>query len=122
MWETTENADIKQNGRLNYPLPRPPASALEPREQAGSVPALAAHLFDLRIEGIDQRGHRQARPVAPRFGKTDRKILAHPFHCEAEIEFALVHGLVAVFHLPRLGCALRNRVDHRLDVQAGLLR
>src|SRR6476660_6227597 len=76
------------------------SSALEPGQQAGSVPTLAAHLLNLRIERIDQRGDRKARAIAPCFGETNRQILAHPFHCKTEIEFPFVHGLPAVLHLP----------------------
>src|SRR5664279_6067947 len=81
---------------------------LQPRQQAGSVPALAAHLLDFGIELVDQCGDRKAGAVAARFRQTDHEILAHPFHRETVIEFSLVHGLVAIVHLPGLGGALRN--------------
>src|SRR3981189_2700488 len=70
------------------------SSALQPGEQAGRVPALAAHLLDLGIERVDQSGDREARAIAPRFGQTNRQILAHPFQPKAEIQLAVVQGLV----------------------------
>ena len=37
---------------------------LKPRKKARRVPALAAHLLDLGIELVDQRGHRQVGAIA----------------------------------------------------------
>ena len=100
----------------------PPALSLQPRQaQARRVPAPAAHLLHFRVELVDQRGDRQVRAGAPRLGEADREVLAHPVDREAEIVFAGVHGLVAVLHLPGLRGALGDRLDHRLDVEAGLL-
>src|ERR1700741_2555071 len=75
------------------------SSPLQPRHQAAGVPAPAAHLLDLGIELVDQRGYRQVGAVAAGFRNADREVLAHPFHRKAEVELALVHGLVAVVHL-----------------------
>src|SRR5258708_6557666 len=97
-------------------------SAFQPRQKAGSVPALAAHLLDFRIEGIDQGCDRKARPIAPRFGKTNRQVLAHPLHRKTEIEFALVHRLLAGLHLPGLGGSPRDGFSHRGDIQTRLFR
>src|SRR5690606_4648605 len=36
------------------------------------------------------------------------------------VELAVLHGLVAVRHLPRTGRALADDLDHRLDVEPGL--
>src|SRR5665213_2284244 len=96
-------------------------SALQARQQARCIPTLAAHLLYFSVELIDQSGHRQVRAVAPCFREADRKILAHPLDRKTEIEFAVVHGLVAVLHLPGLRRALGDGVDHRLDVETGLL-
>ncbi len=66
--------------------------------------------------------HGKARAVALRLLEADAEVLAHPVHGEAEVELALVHGLAAVLHLPRLRRALRDHVEHEVRVEAGLLR
>src|SRR5258708_36215089 len=96
-------------------------SAFQPGQQARRIPTLAAHFLDLRIERIDQCGDRQAGAIAARFVEANREILAHPLHRKTEIEFAVVHGLVAVVHLPGLGGAFRDGVDHGLDVETRIL-
>src|SRR5437870_1590380 len=96
-------------------------SAVKAREQARRIPALAAHLLDLGVELVDQRGDRQVGAVAAGFGQRDREVLAHPFDREAEIVLVLVHGLVAVLHLPGLRGAFGDGLDHCGDVEATLL-
>src|SRR5579883_2473369 len=96
-------------------------SLLQPRQEARRIPPLAAELFDLGIELVDQRGDGEGGAVAAGFGDADREVLAHPFHGEAEIVLALVHGLVAVLHLPGLCRALGDGLDHGGDVEAALL-
>src|SRR5690606_15147628 len=105
---------------------RPAAAAiailpLQTRQQRGGVPAAAAHRLHVLVELVDQRRGRQRRAVAVGFGEADAEVLAHPVDGEAEIVAALVHGLVAVLHLPRAGRALGDHLDHLLDVEAGLL-
>src|SRR5215813_6081093 len=87
-------------------------SPLQARDQARRIPAAAAHLLHLGVELIDQRADRQVRAIAPRLGEADRQVLAHPVDRKAEIELALVHGLVAVLHLPRLRGSLGDGLDH----------
>src|SRR5580704_982071 len=94
-------------------------SAVEKRDQARRIPALAAHGLHLRIELVDQRRSRQMGAVAPRFVEADVEVLAHPVHGKTEIEFAGDHGLVAVLHLPGLRRALGNRRDQLFDIEAG---
>src|SRR4051794_30148018 len=98
----------------------PFASAIQPREQAGGVPAAAAHFLHLGVELIDQRRDRQVRAIAPSLGDADRQVLAHPVDGEAEVVFAGHHGLVAVLHLPGLRCALGDGGNQGFDVEAGL--
>src|SRR6185295_1629383 len=97
-------------------------SLVQPRNQCGGVPSLAAHLLHVGIELVDQRGDRQLGAVLARFTEADRQVLAHPVDREAEVELAGVHGLVAVLHLPGLRRPLGNGFDHRIDVEPGLLR
>src|SRR3546814_6525178 len=79
---------------------------VQPFDQAGSIPAIAAHLLDVGIELIDQGGDRHARAIAPRFGQHQTQVLAHPVHREAKVELIVDHGGAAVFHLPALGRTL----------------
>src|SRR3984885_5374738 len=95
----------------------PGALALQQRDQARRIPALAAHFLHLRIELVDQRRDRQMRAVPPRFVEADVEVLAHPIDGEAEIELAGDHGLVAVLHLPGLRRALGDGGDQLFDVE-----
>ena len=62
------------------------------------------------------------RAVGPRLFHRDAQILAHQVHRKTEIEFAVDHGLAAVFHLPRRRCTLGNHVNHELGIQSGMQR
>ncbi|MPM46955.1 hypothetical protein SDC9_93662 [bioreactor metagenome] len=90
-------------------------------DQARRVESIATRLLHIAIELVHQRRHRHARAVALGFVQHQAQILAHPVHREAEIELALDHGLATVFHLPALGGALADHVQHREHVQIGLL-
>ena len=92
------------------------ASTIEPRDQARRIVTRSAHLLDVGVELIDQRGQRQRRTVAARLLEADRKILAHPVDREAEVELVRQHRLVAVLHLPGAGGALGNHIEHGLDI------
>ena len=95
--------------------------ALEQRDQARRVPAIAAHRLHLGVELIDQRGDGKLGAVPARLVEREREILPHQIDGEAEVESAFDHGLPAVLHLPGLRRALGDRVDHLLDVEAGAL-
>ncbi|MPL79213.1 hypothetical protein SDC9_25088 [bioreactor metagenome] len=103
--------------------PRGAASAqlAQPRDQARGVPAGAAHGLHLLVELVDQRRDRQARPGLVGGGEADPQILAHPVDGKAEVEFARLHRLSAVRHLPAARRALADRLDHIRDRQPGLL-
>ena len=92
--------------------------AIQARDQARRIPALAAHADDVGVELIDERGGWQLGAVVARFLQTDAQVLAHPLDGEAEVELAVAHRLPAVLHLPRLRGALRDGVDDRRDVEA----
>src|SRR5688572_9921788 len=94
--------------------------AIQARDQARSVPTFAAHGHDVGVELIDERGDGELGTVIAPLLQADAQVLAHPFDGETEVEFAFVHRLPAVFHLPRLRSALRDRLDDRRDVEAGL--
>src|SRR5690242_10081214 len=94
---------------------REPLLLGETRDQAGRVPAPAAHLLHLGVIGVDECGDVHFRPVALGLVHDDGEVLAHPVHREAEIELALVHGLPAVVHLPGLGRTLADGLHHLGD-------
>jgi hypothetical protein len=79
------------------------------------------HQLHVLVELVHQRGDRQARADLVGGFEADPEVLAHPVHGETEVELVRQHGLVAVDHLPRPGCALRDDLDHLLAVEAGFL-
>src|SRR5690554_6595072 len=85
-------------------------SGLEPGNQTGGIPPPSPQLLHLGVELVYQGGDRQLGAVAARLIQHYGQILAHPVHCETEVELPGQHGLVAVFQLPGLGRAL---ADHR---------
>ena len=91
-------------------------------DQAARVPAAAAAGDHLRVELVDQRGHRQSGAVAVRLVEDDAEVLAHPLHGEAEVELALRHRVAAVLHLPALRGAVLDDVDHGVGIEARLHR
>ena len=106
----------------------PPLSAraaafqsLQALDEAGRIPAAAAHLLHVAVELVHQRGQRQAGAVVAGLGQHQPEILAHPVHREAEVEFVVDHGAAAVLHLPALRRALADHVQHQLHVQVGRL-
>ena len=111
------------DGVLTYFAPRAAKliKIFEPRDQARRIPALAAHAFDLGVELIDERRHRQLRAVRARLGQGDAQILAHPFDRKAEIEFALRHRRRAVLHLPALRRAFGDHIDDGERIEARAL-
>jgi len=46
--------------------------ALQPRQQARRIPALAAHLLDFGVELVDQRGHRRDSPAQHPAAKSEQ--------------------------------------------------
>src|SRR6266852_3795831 len=96
-------------------------SVLKPRDERRGVPAVAARLLHLGVVAVDHLRDGKPGAVALRLLEADAEVLAHPVDREAEIELALVHGLAAVLHLPRLRRALRDHVEHEAGVQPRLL-
>src|SRR2546426_3272017 len=78
--------------------------AFKTGDEAGGVPAPAAHRLDFGVKLIDQRGERKLRAVLTSFFERDRHVLAHPVDGETEIELARSHRPGAAFHL----CPLRS--------------
>src|SRR5260221_6713697 len=79
-------------------MARPPlgeglSRSVQPRREAGGVPAAAAHGLNLGVELVDQGGELEARAVGPGFVEHKAQILTHPVDREAEIELALRHRL-----------------------------
>src|SRR4029079_4530872 len=93
--------------------------ALQASNEARRIPAITAARLHLAIEVVDQPRDRQISAVRSGLIETNAQVLTHPIHGETEVELAGVHGPPAVFHLPRLRGALRDRRDQRLDVEAG---
>src|SRR5215218_1752508 len=91
-------------------------------DQAAGVPTLAAALFDLRVELIDEGGERQPAAEAVGLGEAEAEVLAHPLHGEAEVELAGGHRRRPVVHLPALGGALADDVEHLGRVEPGAQR
>ena len=57
--------------------------------------------LEVRVELVDQRGHRQAGAARLGLAQADAQVLAHPFDGEAEaLGLELAHLLPAVLHLP----------------------
>src|SRR5512143_2211050 len=96
-------------------------SAIEQCDQTRSIPPLASHRLDLRIELIHQSRYWKMCPVLACFPQTDSKIFPHPINGESEIEFIGGHGLVAIFHLPGLCCAFGNRRYQLFDIEPRFL-
>ena len=71
------------------------------------------------VELVDNSGYRQGCADSLGLGQADRQVLAHPVEGEAEIELTPGHRHPAVGHLPGAGRALRDGVDHLLDVESG---
>ena len=55
-----------------------------------------------------------------RTGSLQGFVWSHPIDGEAMVELVVEHGLAAVFHLPGLGGALGDDVDHQLGVEPRL--
>src|SRR5436309_2670064 len=68
--------------------------AFKTGDEAGGVPAPAAHRLDFGVKLIDQRGERKLRAVLTSFFERDRHVLAHPVDGETEIELARSHRLL----------------------------
>ena len=96
-------------------------SALQHGEQAGRVPAPAAHLLDFGVELVDQRGDRQCAPLRRASSRQIDRSLRIQSTAKPKSNLPCVHGLVAVLHLPGLGGALRNRLETASTSRPALL-
>src|SRR6266513_1518660 len=112
---------LMEGSRAKSPRTRRSGST-QPPDQAGGIPAPAAHLRYLVVETGDRLGDRESSADLPCRLGADAQILSHPVHREAEVELVLDHGLAAVLHLPGLRRAFRDHVEHELRIKPGFHR
>ena len=78
-------------------------------------------MLHVGIKLVDQGGHGQACAIALGFVHDQAQIFAHPVHGKAEVELVVDHGFAAVVHLPALGGAFADDVEHLVHVEPGFL-
>ena len=92
---------------------------LQSRDEARRIPALTTHFLNVTVELIHNGRHRQTSPIVPRLLQHDPQVLAHPIDRKPELEFARIHRLPAVFHLPGLRGTLGDRIHDSRHIEAG---